>query len=296
METLGFIGLGNLGRPMALNFQKTGYPMVIHDVREEAAKPLLDGGARLASSPTEVARLSDVTFTSVPGPKEVEEVAIGPQGVIHGIKEGGIYVDLSTSRPALIRQIEPMFREKGAHVLDAPVLSSPARAASRNLVVMVGGEREVFDRIHPILEAFSDKIVYTGGLGTGTICKLVNNMVSCGVRQIIAEGLTLGVKAGIELDTLMESGSREPLGMWRDRLEQSVFQGKFEPPTFSLALYHKDVNLATELGRDLDVPMPLMNQAFQTMIHAMNRGWAEKDSFVFFRLQEEKAGIEVRSS
>ena len=114
METVGFIGLGNMGSGMSRNIQRAGYPMVVYDIREEMTKPLLEGGARLASSPAEVAEQSDVTFTSLPGPKEVEAVATGPSGVLAGIKPGGIYVDLSTSRPTLIRQIEPMFRQKGA--------------------------------------------------------------------------------------------------------------------------------------------------------------------------------------
>ena len=121
METVGFIGLGNMGSGMSRNIQKAGYPMVVYDVREEATKPLLERGARLAGSPAEAASLSDVTLVSLPGPKEVEDVAIGPQGILEGIVDGGIYVELSTSRPALIRRIEPMFRRKGAHVLDAPV-------------------------------------------------------------------------------------------------------------------------------------------------------------------------------
>ena len=140
METVGFIGLGNMGGGMSNNIQKAGYPMVVYDLREEVIKPLLDGGARLAGSPAEVARLSDVTFTSLPGPREVEAVATGAEGVLEGIASGGIYVDLSTSRPTLIREIEPKFRAKGAHVLDAPVSGGKSGAQSRNLAVMVGGE------------------------------------------------------------------------------------------------------------------------------------------------------------
>jgi len=129
VKTIGFIGVGNLGAPMAKNIQNAGYPMVVYDVREGATKPLLEGGARLAADPEEVASLSDVTFTSVPGPLEVEEVTLGPHGVLSGIKDGGVYVDLSTSRPSLIQRIGEMFETKGATVLDAPVLTSPATAA-----------------------------------------------------------------------------------------------------------------------------------------------------------------------
>ena len=131
METVGFIGLGNMGGGMAGNIQKAGYPMVVFDIREAATRPFLEGGARLANSPAEVARLSDVIFTSLPGPREVEEVSLGPEGVLEGIKPGAVFVELSTSRPTLIRQIEPQFRQKGAHVLDAPVSGGKSGADQR---------------------------------------------------------------------------------------------------------------------------------------------------------------------
>ena len=139
METVGFIGLGRMGSAMAGNIQKAGYPMVVHDVREEATRPFGERGAKAAGTPEEVARLSDVIFTSVPGPKEMEEVATGSGGILGGIKSDSVYVDLSTCGPSLIRRLEPMFRQKGAYAMDGPVLSSPKLAISRTLIVMVGG-------------------------------------------------------------------------------------------------------------------------------------------------------------
>ena len=298
METVGFIGLGNMGGGMAGNIQKAGYPMVVYDLREEAARPLLDGGARLANSPAEVARLSDVTFTSLPGPAEVEEVATGSEGVLAGINPGGIYVDLSTSRPTLIREIEPKFRQKGCHVLDAPVSGGKSGAASRNLAVMVGGEREIFDRIKPLLDAFGDKVFYAGTIGAGSVAKLVHNMIGHGVRQAIAEGLTLGVKAGVEAEALWECVRRGSLGRMsglHEGIARTVFKGEFEPASFALSLSRKDVGLATELGREYNVPMPVANLVEQIAIQGMNRGWGDRDSSVTFLLQEEQAGVEVRA-
>ena len=298
METVGFIGLGNMGGGMSLNIQKAGYPMVVYDLREEAARPLLEGGARLAGSPAEVARLSDVTFTSLPGPREVEAVATGPEGVLEGIRPGTIYVDLSTSRPTLIRQIEPRFREKGAHVLDAPVSGGKSGAASRNLAVMVGGEQEIFDRIRPLLDAFGDKVFYAGSIGAGSVSKLVHNMIGHGVRQAIAEGLTLGVKAGVDAEALWECVRRGSLGrmnVLHEGIARTVFRGEFEPASFALSLARKDVGLATDLGREFNVPMPVANLAEQIAIEAINRGWGDRDSSVTFLLQEEQAGVEVRA-
>ena len=298
METVGFIGLGNMGGGMAGNIQKAGYPMVVFDIREEMVKPFLDGGARLASSPAEVARLSDVILTSLPGPREVEQVATGAEGVLEGINPGGIYVDLSTSRPTLIREIEPKFREKGCHVLDAPVSGGKSGAATRNLAVMVGGEREIFDRIKPLLDAFGDKVFYAGSIGAGSVAKLVHNMIGHGVRQAIAEGLTLGVKAGVEPEALWQCVRRGSLGRMsglHEGIARTVFRGEFEPASFSLALSRKDVGLATDLGREFNVPMPLANLVEQIAIEGMNRGWGDKDSSVTFLLQEEQAGVEVRA-
>jgi 3-hydroxyisobutyrate dehydrogenase len=298
METVGFIGLGNMGGGMSANIQKAGYSMVVYDIREEVTRPLLEGGARLANSPAEVASLSDVTFTSLPGPKEVEAVALGTEGVLEGIKPGSIYVDLSSSRPTLIRQIEPRFRQKGAHVLDAPVSGGKTGAATRNLAVMVGGEKEVYERIKPILDAFGDKVFYAGEIGAGSICKLVHNMIGHSVRQAIAEGLTLGVKAGVEPEALWESIRRGSLGRMRvlhEGLVRTMFRGEFEPASFALNLAYKDISLATELAREYSVPMPMSTLAEQIAMEAMNRGWADQDSSVTVLLQEEQAGVQVRA-
>ena len=298
METVGFIGLGNMGGGMAGNIQKAGYPMVVFDVREGATRRFLEAGARLAGSPEEVASLSEVTFTSLPGPKEVEQVAVGNEGVLAGIKPGGIYVDLSTSRPTLIREIEPRFRARGAHVLDAPVSGGKSGAASGNLAVMVGGDREIFERVKPLLDSFGDKVFYAGSIGAGTVAKLVHNMISHGVRQAIAEGLTLGVKAGVEPEALWQCVRRGSLGRMNylhEGLVRTVFRGEFDPPSFALALSRKDVGLATELGKEFNVPMPVANLAEQFAIEAMNRGWGDKDSSITFLLQEERADVEVRA-
>src|SRR5918992_2025034 len=298
METVGFIGLGNMGGGMSANIQRAGYSIVVYDIREEVTRPFLEGGARLASSPAEVARLSDVTFTSLPGPKEVEAVALGAEGVLEGIKPGSVYVDLSSSRPTLIRQIEPRFRQKGAHVLDAPVSGGKTGAATRNLAVMVGGEREIFERIKPLLDSFGDKVFYAGAIGAGSICKLVRNMIGHSVRQATAEGLTLGVKAGVEPEALWESIRRGSLGRMRvlhEGLVRTMFRGEFEPASFALNLAYKDISLATELAREYSVPMPMSTLAEQIAMQAMNRGWADQDSSVTVLLQEEQAGVQVRA-
>ena len=295
MQKVGFIGLGNLGTPMAQNIQRAGFPMVVFDAKEDATRPLLEGGARLAASPGEVAAVSDVIMSSVPGPAEVEEIALGRDGILGGLSPGDVYVDLSTSRPSLIREIGSVFKEKGAHVLDAPVLARPATATDRQVIVMPSGDKNVYEQLLPVFESFADNIVYQGDLGMGSVCKLVNNMITLAVRQVVAEGLTLGMKAGLDLDALMEAGSLGILGSQREGLEKTVFLGKFEPPSFRQTLARKDIALANELARELNVPMPVANIVEQISIQCGNRGWGDKDTHVIYRLQEEAAGVEIRS-
>lgn len=298
METVGFIGLGNMGSGMAGNIQKADYPMVVCDIRPEATQSFVDNGARRATSAAEVASQCDVTFSSLPGPAEVEAIAVGPNGVLEGIKPGAIYVDLSTSRPTLIREIEPQFRAKGAHVLDAPVSGGKTGAASGNLAVMVGGDRAVYERIKPLLDSFGDKVFYAGAIGAGAVCKLVHNMISHGIRQAIAEGLTLGVKAGVDAETVWECVRRGSNGRMRylhESIPRNIFRNDYDSPSFMLELARKDISLATELGREFDVPMPIANISEQIILEALNMGLGEKDSSATFLVQEKMAGVEVRA-
>jgi 3-hydroxyisobutyrate dehydrogenase-like beta-hydroxyacid dehydrogenase len=298
VQTVGLIGLGNMGSGMAGNLLKAGYPLVVHDVRPEIVRSFAAQGARAAATASEVARLADVTLTSLPGPSEVEAVGVGPGGVLEGIRSGGVWVDTSTSRPTLIRRLEPQFRAKGAHVLDAPVSGGKTGAATRNLAVMVGGERAVYDRVKPVLDAIGDKVFYAGAIGAGSVCKLVHNMVGHSMRQAIAEAMTLGVKAGVDAGSVWECIRRGALGRMHylhEGMPKTVFRGEYDPPMFALALARKDIGLATELAREFDVPMPMTNLAEQIAIEGMNRGWGGLDNNVVFRLQEEAAGVEVRA-
>jgi len=163
---------------------------------------------------------------------------------------------------------------------------------------MVGGEREIYERIKPILDAFGDKVFYAGAIGAGSVCKLVHNMIGHGIRQAIAEGLTLGVKAGVEAEALWECVRRGATGRMsglHEGIPRTVFRGQFDPPSFALALAHKDITLATELAREYNVPMPVANLAEQIAIQGMVRGWGNRDSNVTFLLQEEASGVEVRA-
>jgi len=295
VETVGLIGLGNMGSGMAGNLLKAGYPLVVHDLRPEAVAAAVARGAQAATSVADLARRVDVVVTSLPGPPEVEAVG---GALLEAMRPGAVWVDTTTSRPTLIRRLEPRFRTKGLHVLDAPVSGGKTGAATRNLAVMVGGERSVYERVRPVLEAIGDKVFYAGAIGAGSVCKLAHNMVGHSVRQAVAEALTLGVKAGVDAEAVWEGLRRGALGRMHylhEGMPKTVFRDAYDPPMFSLALARKDIGLATELARELDVPMPMTNLAEQLAIEAMNRGWGGLDNNVVFRLQEEAAGVEVRA-
>jgi 3-hydroxyisobutyrate dehydrogenase len=296
---IAFIGLGTMGGPMASNLQKAGHALVVHDTRRPAAEPHLEQGARWADSPLDCARDAELVLSSLPGPQQVEQVVLGEAGVVHGAAPGTIYADLSTSSPSLIRRIHEQFSERGVHVLDAPVSGGPLGAQQGTLQIMVGGDEDIFVRVKPALQAMGDKVTYVGQIGCGTIAKLVHNMISYCSLMAVAEGFTLGVKAGVEPNKLLEAVRGGAYGqgyMLSHRLPEVVFKADFDHPRFALALARKDIGLATELAREYDVPMAMAALAEQNLVEALVRGWGDKDSSAPFMLQEERAGVRVRSS
>ncbi len=295
---IGFIGLGTMGGGMAANVLKAGYELVAHDIRREAATPLLENGASWADTPAELAAECDAVLTSLPGPREVEAVALGDGGVLEGMRAGGVYIDMSTSSPTLIRSIAERFAGKGASVLDAPVSGGPVGARTGRLAVMVGGDRDVYERVKPALDAIGDRVGYIGGVGSGSIAKLMHNCIGYGLQTIVAECLTLGVKAGVDAAPLFEAICNGSVGRgstFANTYPNTYLAGNFDPPSFALRLAHKDVGLALELAREYGVPMSVGSIAYQEMTAALNRGWADKDSRIAMLLQEERAGgVEVR--
>lgn len=290
---VGFIGLGTMGGHMALNAKKGGHELVVNDLRRDAAKPHLEAGAVWADSPAAAAKDADVVLTSLPGPREVEAVA---EGLIQAIKPGAAWFDLSTNSPTVVRRLHQRFAARGIPVLDAPVSGGPRGAKSRQLALWVGGEREVFDRFRPVLDAIGDQVRYIGPIGAGSIAKLVHNSAGYTILAGLAEVFTMGVKAGVEPLALWSAIRQGSLGRKRtfERMADQFLQGKFDPPDFALALAFKDMTLATELAREIGVPMRLATLAHAEMSDAMNRGWGAKDSRVFMLLQEERAKLDIK--
>jgi 3-hydroxyisobutyrate dehydrogenase-like beta-hydroxyacid dehydrogenase len=290
---VGFIGIGTMGGSMALNVRAKGYDVVVNDMREAAAGPHLKAGCTWADSARKVAETSDVIFTSLPGPKEVQLVG---EELLAGMRKGTAWFDLSTNSPTVVRAISARFAAKGIAMLDAPVSGGPVGAKSGKLALWVSGDMAAFDKHKAVLDAIGDQAVYIGPVGAGTIAKLVHNCAGYAILAALAEVFTMGVKAGIEPLALWKAVRQGAFGRKRsfDLLAEQFLIGKFDPPAFALELAHKDVTLATEVGREFRVPMKLANTVLQEMTEALNReGWAKRDSRIFMLLQEERAGVKI---
>jgi len=290
---VGFIGLGTMGGSMALNVRKGGHELTVYDVRREMAKPHLEAGASWGEGPRAVAGVSDVIFTSLPGPKEAE--AVGDE-LLDSMEKNAVWFDLSTNSPTVVRRIHAKFAEKGIAMLDAPVSGGPAGAKSGKLALLIGGDRAVFDKYKPVLDSIGDQVIYIGEIGAGSVAKLVHNCAGYVIQTALAEVFTMGVKAGVDPLDLWAAVRQCSLGRQRtfDRLGKQFLQGSFEPPDFALKLALKDVTLATELAREIGVPMRLANLTYAEMTEAVNRGWGSRDSRVPMLLQEERAGVDIK--
>ena len=289
---IGFIGLGTMGGAMALNLRKAGFDLVVHDVRPDAAGPQLAAGATWADAVPALGRAVDVVLTSLPGPREAE--AVGEE-LMASMKRGGVWFDLTTNSPTVVRALSARCAERGISMLDAPVSGGPHGAKSGKMALLVGGDERVFNDNRRVLDAIGDQVIYIGAIGAGTVAKLVHNCAGYAIQTALAEVFTVGVKAGVDPLALWAAVRQCSLGRQRtfDRLGRQFLQGSFDPPDFALKLALKDVTLATDLGRELGVPMRVANLAHADMTEALNRGWAERDSRVAMMLQEERAGVQI---
>ncbi len=290
---IGFIGLGMMGRGIAANLQKAGHDLFVNDLTRQAASQHLANGATWAETPRAVAQASDVVFTSLPTPADVETVGLGEDGLAAGFRQGGAWFDLSTNAVDVVRRLHATLAAQGVDFLDAPVSGGPAGASSGRLAVWVGGDRTAFDRYRAVLDAMADQARHIGPIGAGTIAKLTHNLASATISTVLAEVFSMGVKAGVEPLALWEAIRQGATGRQRtfDRLGQRFLAGRFDEPNFALRLLQKDVSIALQLGREAGVPMRLCNLVLPEIIEALNRGWGGRDSHSIMLLQWERAGL-----
>jgi 3-hydroxyisobutyrate dehydrogenase len=293
---IGFIGTGNIGAPIAGQLLKAGHQLLVHDIRRSAAEPLLMTGAGWSDTPATLAAQCEIVATCLPGPKEMEQICLGPSGIVAHLKPGALYIDHTTNAPSLARRVHALLAEKDVAMLDAPVSGGMEGAQTRDLLVMAGGDPAAFARACPLLDAIAKRIIHTGEIGTGSIAKIMHNCASFTLDMLMAECWTTGVKAGIDATTIVEVFNEAALGQMMSlkvRLPATYLRGDFAP-RFSLALARKDLGLAMDLARETKTPMRLAALCEQELIEAVGRGWAAHDASIALTLQEERAQAEVR--
>ncbi len=293
--TIGFIGLGNMGNPMAANLIRAGFALTVHDLSQSAADNLLAGGAKWADSPRELAQSADTILCSLPGPPQVEAVMLGDEGVLAGARSGSTWIDLSTNSPKLLKRLAALAAERGVDTLDAPVTGAVDGAQAGRSVYFVGGEREVFERQLPVFEAMGEKIFYAGPLGTGLAAKLLTNLLWFINAVAIGEGLMLGAKAGIGLPTVWEIIKSSAGNSWvAEHDVPALFRGDYDP-SFTLNLCCKDLHLISDLGRELDVPLELGTLVEQVFLRAKSQYGGEQGELHVVKLLEDLLDTELRA-
>ncbi len=294
---VGFIGLGNMGAPLAGFVRKAGFSLVVHDLRRDVAAPLLESGATWADCARDVAALSDVVCVCVPGPPEMQAVVLGAGGVLEGVKAGTVVIDHTTNAPAVVREVGAALAARGTHLLDAPLDGGREGALEGQLTLFVGGDGAVLRRVRPILETFSRSVVWVGELGAGSVTKIVHNALAMSIDLLLAECLTLGAKAGVAVPRLVEAfreGCIVSQNMtFTKRMPATLFRGDFTA-RFALALAYKDFRLAADLAAQHGVPTRLLDLCETELLEAMNRGWGGEDRIKASTLQEERAGVRLR--
>ena len=293
---IGFIGVGNIGGPIAGQLLKAGHALVVHDVRRAAADRLLEAGAVWSDSPAALAAECEVVATCLPGPVEMERVCLGPDGIVAHLKPGALYIDHTTNAPDLVRRVHAMLAEKGVAMLDAPVSGGMEGAQTRDLLVMAGGDPATFERARPLFEAIAKRVMHIGAIGTGSVAKIMHNSATFTLDLVMAECWTVALKAGVDAATIVNVFNEAALGHMMNlkvRLPATYLRGDFDP-RFSLGLARKDLGLALDLARATNTPMRLGALCEQEMIEAIGRGWANRDASIFLTLQEERAKVEVR--
>jgi 3-hydroxyisobutyrate dehydrogenase len=297
MMRVGFIGLGNMGEPLAGFVRRAGFSLTVHDLRREVAATLLERGAAWAASPRDVAAQCEVVCVCVQGPAEMRTVTVGAGGILEAAKPGTVVIDHTTNSPAVVREVGEALKARGAHLLDAPLDGGREGALAGQVTLFVGGDHAVLDAVKPVLDTFSKSVVWVGGLGAGSITKIVHNALAMSIDLLLAECLTLGAKAGVAVPRLVEAfneGCIVSQNMtFTKRMPATLFRGDFAA-RFALALAHKDFQLASDLAAEHGVPTRLLDLCQRELQEAMNRGWGDQDRIKASTLQEERAGVKLR--
>ena len=293
-DAIGFIGLGIMGRPMAKNLMDAGYELVVHNRSQEKAEELAEGGnATAAGSPREVAEACDVVITMLPDSPDVEAVVAGKGGVLEGVRDGALLVDMSTISPVVTEELSEKVREKGASMLDAPVSGGDVGAIDGALSIMVGGSEEDFERARPLFDVMGKVATHVGPIGAGQVVKACNQIVVALTIEAVSEALVLGSRGGVAPEKLVEALSGGLAGSAvMEAKKEKFFSHDFEPG-FRIELHHKDLGIALAAGREYGVALPATAIVDQMLEALKAKGRGDRDHSALLTLLEEAAQHEI---
>lgn len=299
MDKIGFVGLGIMGKPMAKNLLKAGIDVTFYARRPEVVQEMTAAGGTAVGSSKAVAEACDIVVTIVTADPEVREVILGPEGVLEGASEGNLIVDMSTISPLTIREVAEIAGKKGVHVVDAPVSGGDSGAIAGTLTIIAGGSNEDVDRCKGIFAAMGkeENIFHVGGVGVGQTVKIVNQLIGTINMASIAEGLVLGIKAGADPEMMRQviSVSSGNSGLFQARVKDFILKDSFEPGFF-LDLAKKDLGIGVELGKALNIPVPIGAAAYQMYSAASGLGAGQKDFSAVCKAMEHITGLKIGKS
>ncbi|MBS7703348.1 NAD(P)-dependent oxidoreductase [Chelatococcus asaccharovorans] len=293
-SVIGFIGIGTMGLPMALNVVRAGYTLKVFDLSEKALAEAKAAGATPVSSVAELARTSDVIITMLPDAPDVEKIALGEDGIESAARPGTLYVDMSTIDPGTSRRVAAQLAGRGIRMIDSPVARGVENARAGTLALMIGGDKATVDEAMPLLSTMADTITYCGPLGNGVAMKLVNNFLSAGIVSTVAEACAIGLKAGLPLDMIVAiSGATGTNNAWMHKLMPSkAFLGDFSPG-FMTPLARKDQRLALSFAEDMGVPLTLGKAVFDLLTQTAEV-YPREDFTSILRVVGDGAGVKIR--
>src|SRR6266446_1614977 len=295
INKISYLGLGTMGGGMASNLFKAGYKLTVWNRSAEKCKPFARKGARIAESPADAVRDVDLVMYCLSNDQAVEEVVFGPKGILSGIKEGQIAVNMSTVLPATSLREEEAYAKRGVDFLDVPVFGSKQESADAKLWIMAAGNKAVFEKVKPVLEHLGQTIHYFGKNGNAVAMKLVGNLIVALELEALAEGLVLAQKAGLDLSTVMEvvkvADFRSPLLVSNG---QNILKRDFSP-SFALKLMLKDAGLIKKFGQSLESPIPALGVVEKNLASAVALGFGTENASALVKALEKEAGVEVKA-
>ena len=289
---VSFIGMGTMGTAMALNIIKAGHEITVHNRSRAKEEPMAKAGARRAGSPKEASQGADIIVTCVSDTPDVEGVIMGANGVIHGAQPGAIVIDMSTISPSATRRIAAELAKKGIRMLDAPVSGGSEGAQKGTLTIMVGGSAEDVAQAMPVLSAMGKSITHVGPSGAGQFTKAINQVIISGVYLAVAEGMTLGLKAGLDMEKVVQALAGGAAGSWVLNFRSGNMIKNEYPLGFRVRLHRKDLGIALEAAKEMGVFLPCTALVAQIENGLMSLGYGDEDMSAMARLIRKHSGLE----